>query len=159
MPNYITIVSISGPVSIKVVLAYNFTFEFSLPSILCSKANADITCDFFLFLFISEVLLVINVCTWPKSWQFCLFRCTSYFQLSFQSNSRLLCFKVHRLYLSPLSYIFLFANLRSSIIEVLHFLTIDFFFLKAVINDINKVWSCFLAMLPVRFFSCYFVAF
>lgn len=63
MPNYITIVSISGPVSIKVVLAYNFTFEFSLPSILCSKANADITCDFFLFLFISEVLLVINVCT------------------------------------------------------------------------------------------------
>ena len=55
-------------------------------------------------------------CTWPKFWCFCLPRYTSWFQLNFQSNSRLLCFKVHRLYLFQLSYISLLENLRLIII-------------------------------------------
>lgn len=69
-----------------------------------------ISCMIFLYLFI---FYIYNwYCTWPKSWYFGLPRYTSWFQLNFQSNSPLSCFKVHRFYLFPLSYMFFLENLR-----------------------------------------------
>lgn len=94
-----------GLSSIQVILTTDiFIFLnliFQLPSSSCSKADANILHGYFSLF--HRFYYLWDPCTWPKFWQFCLFRYTSLFQLSFQSNNQQLCFKVLRFYLLPFS--------------------------------------------------------